>query len=355
MFESQNLLIFLNAGIILLSVITLFDVLLKFKGPFVLKFYFLIIASGIGVYSFGQLFIIYHSYSRILTEIPTQVTYIAFLNLIFKLYNTKLSKYILLLSIIIILIFIFIPLSYNNMDIYSLDSLNLYTNKETRSIYIISRIIANVFLTVVCIILLYKTFYKFNEQNLYYNKIRNWIIVMLILLIISFFMGILKFMYEELPFFKFASNAISYLGPLIFIIYRPDFFNKIPKSLSFYKVFSSPINYILFSEQFTTIFFTNLYYIKEKCNAIELSELLGVNKEFLYEFIKTNYNVTFTDLVNKQRILYFADLALLPQSKLLTIETLAKQSGFSSRQNMSKFFKKFHGGNPSDIINIEAD
>ena len=32
------------------------------------------------------------------------------------------------------------------------------------------------------------------------------------------------------------------------------------------------------------------------------------------------------------------------------IDALAREVGFSSRQHLNKPFKKFHGGNPSDLI-----
>jgi YesN/AraC family two-component response regulator len=123
-----------------------------------------------------------------------------------------------------------------------------------------------------------------------------------------------------------------------------------PINVSFLNIFSTPINEKLTSDTFTLEFFNNLYYLKEKCSSADFAEAIGVNLEVLNSYIKNNYDMSFTDLVNKYRILYFIDLANNPESKLLTIDALAKQSGFSSRQNMAFFFKKFHGGSPSDYI-----
>jgi YesN/AraC family two-component response regulator len=77
---------------------------------------------------------------------------------------------------------------------------------------------------------------------------------------------------------------------------------------------------------------------------------LGVDQETLNHYIKINYDTSFTDLVNKYRIQYFIDFVNNPESKLFTIDALAKKAGFSSRQNMAFFFKKFHGGSPSDYV-----
>ena len=60
--------------------------------------------------------------------------------------------------------------------------------------------------------------------------------------------------------------------------------------------------------------------------------------------------MTFNDLVNMNRINYFIDIVNTPKYKNYTIDALAKEVGFSSRQHLYKPFKKFHGGNPSDII-----
>jgi len=39
-----------------------------------------------------------------------------------------------------------------------------------------------------------------------------------------------------------------------------------------------------------------------------------------------------------------------PAYQNFTIDALAREVGFSSRQHLNKPFKKFHGGNPSDLI-----
>jgi len=44
-----------------------------------------------------------------------------------------------------------------------------------------------------------------------------------------------------------------------------------------------------------------------------------------------------------------------PENKNLTIDALSKEAGFSSRQQLYKPFKKFHGGNPSDLLDAFAD
>jgi AraC-like DNA-binding protein len=170
-------------------------------------------------------------------------------------------------------------------------------------------------------------------------------------LVVSIIAGILKFSFPHLTLFKFLGNIVL-LAPLVIILYRPAFLNKMPVEISFLSIFSSHKVRVdkLSSDTFANHFFANLYYLKEKCTSSEFSEILGVDQETLNNYIKINYDTSFTDLVNKYRIQYFIDLVNNPESKLLTIDALAKQAGFSSRQNMAFFFKKFHGGSPSDYV-----
>jgi AraC-like DNA-binding protein len=79
-----------------------------------------------------------------------------------------------------------------------------------------------------------------------------------------------------------------------------------------------------------------------------------VGSNDLYKFVYYKYNMTFNDLVNKHRVEYFIDIIHNPKFLNYTIDALAKEAGFSSRQHLYKPFKKFHGGNPSDLIDSIA-
>jgi AraC-like DNA-binding protein len=68
------------------------------------------------------------------------------------------------------------------------------------------------------------------------------------------------------------------------------------------------------------------------------------------EYIINNYNMSFNNLVNKNRVEYFVYLTKESKYKNFSIEALAKEAGFSSRTALYKPFKKFHGGTPIDLI-----
>jgi YesN/AraC family two-component response regulator len=77
---------------------------------------------------------------------------------------------------------------------------------------------------------------------------------------------------------------------------------------------------------------------------------MGISTVELNKLTITHHSLTFIDLVNKSRVDYFVDIIKLNDFSVFTIEALAHKSGFGSRQNLYKSFKKFHGGTPSDLI-----
>jgi YesN/AraC family two-component response regulator len=61
--------------------------------------------------------------------------------------------------------------------------------------------------------------------------------------------------------------------------------------------------------------------------------------------------MTFSNLVNKNRVDYFVELVKSPKFKHYSIDALAQEAGFNSRNHLYKPFRKYHGGTPSDFIN----
>lgn len=346
---NSYLLQFLDAGILLISVLVFFDVLIQFKRPFVLKLLLLLIVVCIGVYTFGHFFEFYYYYSRVIIELPIHILSIACINFIFQLYQNKLSRFVLVSSILIFLLGTLVPIYYNYKYGLNIYTTNYYKHPLTKFNISIVRILINIYFFSLCIYYLLNILNKYNQTNVYFKQLRLWCTFLIGILMLFSVLGTLKYSLPNHTTIRFFGNIIL-LAPLIIILYRPVFLNKMPINISFLSIFSSNINEKISADIFTLEFFTNLYYLKEKCNSIDLSETLGVSQEVLIKNIKVNYDMSFTDLVNKYRILYFIELVNHPKSKLLTIDALSKQSGFSSRQNMSFFFKKFHGGSPSDYV-----
>lgn len=81
-----------------------------------------------------------------------------------------------------------------------------------------------------------------------------------------------------------------------------------------------------------------------------LAKVLNVSTNDLYKFIYNKFSVSFNDLVNKNRVNYFLEIIKQPKFQNFSVDALAQEAGFTSRQHLYKPFKKFHGGNPSDLI-----
>ena len=97
-------------------------------------------------------------------------------------------------------------------------------------------------------------------------------------------------------------------------------------------------------------FFDNLYYLNTETSISDLAIKLGTNGDALQEYIKEKFGLTFSELINKYRIEYFVSMISSGEYSNITIDALSVKAGFRSRQNLNKSFKKFHGGNPSDLI-----
>ncbi len=350
-----NNIIFLNylyAIILALSIIAIIDVVVKFKRPIRLKLLLLAILINIGIISFGQLYIYYNGYNRLLAEFPVTLLAISGINFFYQLYRNKLSSYVIACCILLFFFTIAIPVYFNFK--YGLDLLNenFYINPVTLKTVITIRVLVIIFFLIVVIILLYKIIIEYKSDNIYYASLRNWCIVIIFSLLITIFLNILFYIFPNLSDIKLVSIIFLCLFQTIAIIYRPRFLNNMPNEISSYKLFNSNkvLNNISF-DQFTFSFFTQTFFLKEKASIRELAVSLNVTQEELQDFVKVKYNLSFIDMINKHRILYFIELINLPENKDFTLESLSEKSGFSSRQNMHKSFKKYHGGNPSDLIN----
>jgi hypothetical protein len=165
---------------------------------------------------------------------------------------------------------------------------------------------------------------------------------------------ILLFTVLEIPsFFKTFIKIIFGLVLLLIILYRPSFINKNGSKISLGFLFNKK-DFIanISAIDFNFHFFTNFYYKNKEANILEFSTIMEVNKEVLFNYIYFTYSMSFDELINKTRVEYFVEIIKEPKFKNYTVEALAMEVGFSSRQRFYQPFKKYHGGNPSDLIDI---
>jgi AraC-like DNA-binding protein len=140
---------------------------------------------------------------------------------------------------------------------------------------------------------------------------------------------------------------------LLIILYRPGFINKNGSKISFGFLFNrNEFSLDIKEVDFNFQFFTNFYYKSKTSNIEEFSNIMGVSKDVMFNYIYFTYAMSFAELLNKSRVEYFLEIIKDPKFNNYTVEALALEIGFSTRQRFYQTFKKYHGGNPSDLIDI---
>ena len=207
-----------------------------------------------------------------------------------------------------------------------------------------------------CLYYIYNILLKFSFKNIYFKKIQVWTFCFFMVIFTEIFFNILSIMFTFPNEFNTYIRITLGLVLLLIILYRPNFINKNGSKISLGQLFnrndfSANIKEIDFNFQF----FTNFYFKSKNANIEEFSNIMGVNKDILYNYIYFNYSMSFEELLNKSRVDYFVEIIKEPKYKVYTVEALALEVGFSSRQRFYQPFKKYHGGNPSDLIDILND
>jgi len=189
-----------------------------------------------------------------------------------------------------------------------------------------------------------------HAENLYSKKIYKWSICILSIIgcnaignLVRYITGVKGTMFE-------IDVVIGDYITVLAIMFRPNYLNRAFHSFSFSKKLNSFPPNPLPIDDFVFHFFTNTYYLNSNASTKEFSLILNFSQDELSDFVIKFYRVTFIDLVNKSRIDYFIDLVNSGYYNQLTIEALGQKAGFGSRQNLYRSFKKYHGGNPSDLL-----
>ena len=93
-------------------------------------------------------------------------------------------------------------------------------------------------------------------------------------------------------------------------------------------------------------------YLQPDLKLSDVALLLHTNRTYVYEALKSVDNeqaLSFTDYVNQYRITYSIDL-LKNNHEKESIEAIIFQSGFASKTNFYKNFKKFTGKTPKGFL-----
>lgn len=349
----------------LFSIIVLFDVLLRFKSPLKLKIFFLIYVFSILV---GSLCLFIRSvpdqYILIRMICPmligTSMVQI-FTNLYFIQHKRIANIYTITGYTIYIILIVYVQIVGYETVFPKFNSIGSSPSQVAKSVNLPTYLellihVDFIFFNLFCLYYIYNILFKFSFKNVYFKKVQGWTF--------CFFMVI----FTQLIFialsaiFKFPNEFNSYLrlvfglALLLIILYRPGFINKNGSKISFGFLFDkNEVDSNVKEVDFNFHFFTNLYYKSKTADIEEFSNIMGISKEIIFKYVFFTYSMSFEELLNKSRVDYFVEIIKDPNYKNYTVAALAIEVGFSSRQRFYQPFKRYHGGNPSDLIDILND
>ena len=335
--------------VIVLSLITIIEVLLNFKRPNSLKIILLVILFCIIVHSTGITFYFNYVSYRKLIVIPSAIFLIASLFFVSLLFKNKMSKNLLVFGVIIfifqsinIIFYLFIfPVSK------SLLVSDIPPEGSAQSLF---RICVLVYILLINKKLLFTIIEKHKSRNIYFKELVLPATFIMILVGFICLINILKTVSIIQDSIFQLLYLLSYFFYLLIILFRPKMMNQTDFKFSLIGIFKKLTDQVVVFNIFIEVFFTEKYFLNSLATLEDLSHKTNVSPDTLNEFLILNYGIGYTDLVNMHRVDYFIALINKGDFNQYTIEALAIKSGFGSRQSLQKAFKKFHGGTPSDFI-----
>jgi len=344
-------------SIFVFSLIVFVDLMIKFKRPIIIKVLLGLITLSSGLLSLLQtleidIAMFFFTSSFLKGTVSFSLIYlfaILYLPHFKKWTNVALFFYI----VYELVLFNFLYQSSNSIDINKIEPfLMIIMIKFKLPLYLnLYRIGITIFILFILIYLCYTILFKHAHQNIYFDKIKKWVRTLVYYLITITIIFLFLHFFELPEFIFYLLSFFTFIILQLFVFYRPVFLNRSALKISFGKSFNKGDNYAISELDFINEFYTKLYFVNQDASLEHLAIILNISNNDLYKFIYYKYSMTFNDLVNKNRVDYFIDIIHDAKYLNYTIDALAKEAGFSSRQHLYKPFKKFHGGNPSDIMN----
>jgi AraC-like DNA-binding protein len=274
---------------------------------------------------------------------------ISFINLFYFIANRKIPKVIIVFEC---LMFVFFIITY----IFGYYSTSIIGGNFVNHISLIDKIkffikAPFVLISMSCnIFIIYK---NTDHDNMYQVKIKNWSIFVIVLFcfVITIQATGLLIYFRKVAIPTFDSRAaISFVRLLLilFILFRPKFLNESGYKVKINKIIGTK-NYLSVSN-FELLFYANSYFLNANANLEDFALKLNKTKGEVSAFIKDQFNDSFSEILNKNRVTYFKELLNSKQYESFTIEALSEMSGFSNRQAMYVAFKKYEGCTPSEYI-----
>ena len=336
-------------GLMMVGIFSIIENLRNGHGFSNIRMYIILFLSFITISSFLDFLSEFGYDFKILESIIGLSALISFINLFYFIANRKIPKAVIVLECVI---FIFFTTTY----IFGYYSIFIINGNFLIEISLFDKIKFFIKVAFYLISMSYNIYiiYKNTDiDNLYQVKIKKWIIFLIVLFFIAISVqitGILAY-YKKLDIPLFDSRAVLSLVRLLlllFILFRPKFLNESGYSAKITKIISSKNN--LSVSNFELLFFANSYFLNANANLEDFALKLNKTKGEVSAFIKDQFNDSFSEILNKNRVTYFKELLNSKQYESFTIEALSEMSGFSNRQAMYVAFKKYEGCTPSDYI-----
>lgn len=349
----NQLLAYFNFTIAFIAFITLVEIFINFKRPLTLKYILIIMILFVLIQNFGYLYFPVGKTRLWVTGISRTIIGFAGLNMIYFLFRNKIKKSILLFSLFILAIHVTFLLFRTNTF-----PLNQSTNIENINTVENIRLYFRTFSSFAVAFIFFKIYInlkvRLNEQNIYHQNIKKWINTCLFIVTLGGISNVLLINLHNNTSIEFEKISIILFDMLICltILFRPTIVNKIRLDISLSDLFNKNHEKEIDQKTFFNEFYIKSYYTRNSTSLEELGELLGVDSNVLNNFIFLKFGCNLTDLVNKSRVELFSEMIQKGTNKNRTIEDMAKTVGFGSRQSLTRSFKKFHGGNPSDLVKM---
>jgi len=336
-------------GLMMVGIFSIIENLRNGHGFSNIRMYIILFLSFITINSFLDLLSEFGYDFKLLESIIGLCALISFINLFYFIANRKIPKTVIVLEC---LMFVFFIITY----IFGYYSINTFNRNLINEISFIDRLKFFIKAAFVLISISYNIFiiYKNTDNdNLYQVKIKNWSIFVIVLFCISITINIsgLLMYYKKVSIPAFDSRAvISFvrLLLLLFVLFRPKFLNESGYTAKINKIIGTK-NYLSVSN-FELLFYANSYFLNANANLEDFALKLNKTKGEVSAFIKDQFNDSFSEILNKNRVTYFKELLNSKQYESFTIEALSEMSGFSNRQAMYVAFKKHEGCTPSEYI-----
>ena len=349
----------------LFSIIVFLDVLIRFKSPIKLKIFFLLFVLSILVTSFFSFIRTGPDEYILIIMICPMLVGTSLVQILTNLYFIQHKKIANIYTIAAYTIYIFLIIYVQIVGYETVfpnsNRINISGDQAANSVNIPMYLdffieLDFILFLLFCLYYIYNILFKFSFKNVYFKKIQVWTFYFFMVIFTEVLFNVLSIIFKFPNEFNTYIRIILGLVLLLIILYRPGFINKNGSKISFgflfnKKEFDSKINEV----DFNFHFFTNFYYKSKTADIDEFSNIMGVSKDLLFKYIYFTYTMNFEELLNKSRVELFVEIIKDPKFKNYTVAALAMEVGFSSRQRFYLPFKKYHGGNPSDLIEILND